>query len=190
MSKKKITPQNGGFTLVELMVVVAVISILAAIGIPKMTQYLRKAKCSEVSQQAKWVIDAMREYEGSHELTLSEVLTNLNNTGGTHATIDTSGTSSLRTVVTTLGVIEGGRFKYEIYFGEDSGTLGFCAKAVSIDEDKTGKGTILFSSKASTNGQWETNMNVVNFITGDDTTPITAEAGGYCAADGTFSVGT
>lgn len=42
-----VTKQHG-FTLIELMIVVAIIAILAAIALPQYTQYTKKAKFSEI----------------------------------------------------------------------------------------------------------------------------------------------
>ncbi|MGS1080347.1 pilin [Pseudoxanthomonas beigongshangi] len=51
-----------GFTLIELMIVVAIIAILAAIALPAYSDYTKKAKVSEVILAASAARTAVSEY--------------------------------------------------------------------------------------------------------------------------------
>lgn len=51
-----------GFTLIEIMIVVAILGILAAIAIPALTKYMRRAKTSEARIQLAKMFDSTSAY--------------------------------------------------------------------------------------------------------------------------------
>ncbi len=56
--------KQKGFTLIELMIVVAIIGILAAVAIPAYTDYMKRSKVSEGLQLLGGVKTAAEEYHG------------------------------------------------------------------------------------------------------------------------------
>jgi type IV pilus assembly protein PilA len=70
-----IKPTQKGFTLIELMIVVAIIGILAAIAIPAYTTYTKKAKFTEVinaSSGLKVDVDICYQTTGDYDCVYDE----------------------------------------------------------------------------------------------------------------------
>ena len=59
---QKLRGNSKGFTLIELMIVIAIIGILAAIAIPNFIAYRDKAYCSKVETDAQSVLASLSSY--------------------------------------------------------------------------------------------------------------------------------
>ncbi|MBI2892094.1 MAG: prepilin-type N-terminal cleavage/methylation domain-containing protein [Deltaproteobacteria bacterium] len=55
-------PDQKGFTLIELMIVVAILGILAAVAIPAFVKYMRRAKTSEAEDKLAYLFRASTTY--------------------------------------------------------------------------------------------------------------------------------
>lgn len=79
---KRVKNEQKGFTLIELMIVIAIIGILAAIAIPNFIAYRNKAFCSAAESDGNGISSAVADYFSIPSHTATPTLAQLNNGNG------------------------------------------------------------------------------------------------------------
>ena len=76
---QKLRGNSQGFTLIELMIVIAIIGILAAIAIPNFIAYRNKTFCTRAEADANGISSAIADYFSIPDWTQTPTLDQLNN---------------------------------------------------------------------------------------------------------------
>ena len=100
---QKLRGNSQGFTLIELMIVIAIIGILAAIAIPNFIAYRNKAYCSRAESDANNIAAALSDYYSvpSHTTLITDDTALYTISDGNSATI--SGNTDSITITVTDG---------------------------------------------------------------------------------------
>ncbi len=160
-------PRKAGFTLIELMIVVAIIGLLAALAIPNFLKFQARAKQSEAKSNLKSIFTAQKSYYGDKQMYLESLDVigfgpEFNNRYSYYG-----GAGAVQTRTVAPGVVSGTP-------GADASctTLtGF--QVITEDESKYGSGAIAYCGAAIANaiatrtavaGQFATGLTAVGVL--------------------------
>ena len=115
----KFQSRERGFTLIELMIVVVIIGILAALAVPRFMAATTKSKQSEAKQLLKQVYTMQRAYRQEHD---------------TYACDGATASATAQDAFGEIGVEVSAEARYE-YVMEADATTFTCTATANLDDD-------------------------------------------------------
>ncbi|WP_130470863.1 type II secretion system protein [Candidatus Magnetaquicoccus inordinatus] len=155
---------QGGFSLIEIMVVLTIIAILAGIGVPKMISFIRTARASEAVKQMGYIADAVNAHTANYPTTT--LFATYNKLLGTSS-------DSLQRALPTLNVIDNANFTYVLeYTDKDT----YCIVA---SHKETGNYKVYYSNTVVKDKPgWTDHFNSVNYVSEGEQSPVDPGEGG------------
>ncbi|MBF0517344.1 MAG: prepilin-type N-terminal cleavage/methylation domain-containing protein [Nitrospirae bacterium] len=132
---------NKGFTLIEMMVVVAIIAILAAVGIPKFMKSMDSAKSSEAVTNMSQIATALKGYYDMHGAYPTDMQ------GATVEEAHLSGGSAktgISTDLPTLDISSSTAWTYQV---QANASGNFCITATAVAVSASANGNAVFYVK-------------------------------------------